>query len=472
MSLSKSTSGRSSDSEWMTEDVENQTVVSISKPPGLMRNGTQENQTVILEGCDKLSASATPGEKAKWRDLVGFFICGIFADALPGFFFSATLIKAMEIPNDTTAIMALSADVGGVVGGLTAAFILRRFMPDARVLANSILQATGLLLSWVLSYPGNMVGVSILTVGFQGMLATILPLTAYKPEKVMRSYQFGFAGAPVLGIAVVKFGKAVGLSSDGLFAIAICMPVLVSLVYFLVIDRSSFSSENAHQDEKDNSHDAIANSTATADYGLSKLTRFDMILAVKEIFLTYMPTWIIAIAAQTFFVDAAANYFYSSSATHGGQDPEMAADSIVLAAHTSVFLVGFLAMIPRLSHVSRLVLWIPDTVLVALVTIALLGLNGHFAPISVGGAYAVAIGVFVTQFYVTLFTPLIMRRDASDGSAITTRYLEFQIQTLMIVSNVVRLIVDIISAFWAASKVLESCKESYENVYEGVSCTL
>ena len=410
--------------------------------------------------------------KAKWRDVIGFFIFGLLADALPGFFFSATIIKALDIPDDNAAVLSLSADIGGVVGAFSAALVLRRFQPGTRIVINASLQALGILLSWVLSYPGNMVGLSILTVGFIGMLGTILPLTSYKPKVVTRSYQFGFSGAPILGIAVVEFGDAVGMSSNGLFAIAMCVPVLLCLVFFFVIDRSSFIGANAQREnstdnEEERDSKQVDQSISFADFEDSSLARADMIEAIKEILWTYWPIYILAFALYKFYITSAAVYFYSSSATFDGRDPVLAYNNITLATHVFVFFLGILAMVPRLSRGHWAILWAPVIILVSLVTAVVLGLHGHFPPLGLGGAFGVAVSVVGCFYYVQLFTPLIMRNDRN----ITPRYFEFQLQTLVVVYNIVYLSVDLIASFWAAPAILEACRENYEEVYNGVSCT-
>lgn len=136
--------------------------------------------------------------KALWRDIIGFFIFGLLADALPGYFFSATIISTF---NNNPAAMMLSASVGGLIGALGAATMLfKRFSAEIRVVLCALTQLTGLLLSWLLPYPASVVGLAILTVGFVGMLATVLPLTSYKPHAVTRAYQFGFSGSPILGL--------------------------------------------------------------------------------------------------------------------------------------------------------------------------------------------------------------------------------------------------------------------------------
>ena len=409
--------------------------------------------------------------KAKWRDIIGFFIFGLLADALPGFFFSATIIKALGIPDDSAAVLSLSADIGGVVGAFGAALVLRRFRPGARISTNASLQALGILLSWVLSYPGNMVGISILTVGFIGMLGTILPLTSYKPQIVTRSYQFGFSGAPILGIAVVEFGDAVGISSNGLFAIAMCVPVLLCLVYFFLIDRSSFTtctgSDGRREISANETKQVTHPSASFADFEDSSLVKSDFIAAIKEIFWTYWPIYILAFALYKFYITSAAVYFYSSSATFAGRDPVLAYNNITLTTHVFVFFLGILAMIPRLSRVRWTILWAPVIILFALVTTVVLGLHGHFPPLSLGGAFGVAVSVVGCFYYVQLFTPLMMRNDKN----IAPRYLEFQLQTLVVVYNIVYLTIDLVASFWAAPAILNACRENYEEVYDGVSCT-
>lgn len=89
-----------------------------------------------------------------------------------GFFFSTTIISALQIPNGSPAIMSLSGNIGGMIGSVMATFVLVKLSPKVRVIINAILQLLGILLAWLLDYPGNVIaGVSILTIGFQGMLS-------------------------------------------------------------------------------------------------------------------------------------------------------------------------------------------------------------------------------------------------------------------------------------------------------------
>ena len=63
----------------------------------------------------------------------------------------------------------------------------------------------------------------------------------------------------------------------------------------------------------------------------------------------------------------------------------------------------------------------------------------------------------------------------NDRRNITPRHLEFQLQTLVVVYNIVCLSVDLIASFWAAPAAIaflkRACRESCEEVYVGVSCT-
>ena len=66
------------------------------------------------------------------KDGICYFLCGLVGDSLPGFFFSATVIKLLETPNDNVVVLALSANIGGLVGVLLASFVfvLTRLLPD------------------------------------------------------------------------------------------------------------------------------------------------------------------------------------------------------------------------------------------------------------------------------------------------------------------------------------------------------
>jgi len=394
--------------------------------------------------------------KAQWRDIIGFFFFGLLADALPGYFFSATIISTF---NNNPAAMMLSASVGGLIGALGAATLLfKRFSAEIRVVLCALTQLIGLLLSWLLPYPTSVAGLAILTVGFVGMLATVLPLTSYKPHAVTRAYQFGFSGSPILGIALIELGSAIGMSINELYGVVICVPLILCIIFFLIIDRSTFkqtvtgssinTEDNSNKDEK---------------------TPVSLVGACKEIVWAYWLVYSLAFALHYFYLESVQQYFYSSSSSYANLEPtKSTANNIILVTHIFVFLIGSLAgLIPRLSQANRLVLWVPMIVILALLTTLLLGLHGYFPPIGIIGTYIIGVVYTGCFYYIQLFTPLIMRNDTK----LTKRYIEVQIQTLVVINQVASVSISILSVFWASRAVHDTCRENYEDVYDGVSCT-
>ena len=123
------------------------------------------------------------------KDVILFFCCGLLADALPGLFFTPTVLK-MLTPDGNPVVLSLSASVGAVIGVLFSSFVLTKLQPEIRVAVNATLQAVGILISWLAGYPTNIIaGISILTIGFAGMLATIMPLSSFAGVLATKSYQ-------------------------------------------------------------------------------------------------------------------------------------------------------------------------------------------------------------------------------------------------------------------------------------------
>jgi len=128
------------------------------------------------------------------KDSCLYFICGIFGDMLPGFFFSSTIILTLDIPDGQLGLPGVCADVGAFFGIVIATLILVKLKPQARVVLNGITQVIGILLAWFLNYPANVIaGFGITIAGFVGMLATILPLSTYAGKTATKSYQMEFA---------------------------------------------------------------------------------------------------------------------------------------------------------------------------------------------------------------------------------------------------------------------------------------
>ncbi|KAL7546496.1 hypothetical protein ACHAWF_009832 [Thalassiosira exigua] len=459
-----------------------------------------------------------------WRDVAGFFILGILADALPGYFFSATVLKLLSIPCGSVAPLSLSADVGGVVGVFAASFLLVKLSPELRVCINVAMQSLGIILSWTLSYPSNMVGIAILTTGFVANLTTLLPLTVYKSDVATRAYQVGFSAAPILGIALVEIGNAAGLKKNGLFALALCIPIVTTISFYFIIDRSPWNTKTAKEDDAEqNKYDAEdvedenfiesqdANAGNTKERGENTDTHEQIQCdgkddangvdgqkkstvnnsgievfhrgslppeglkrAAKEMVIRYWPAYTVCFAVNHIWSTSVMFPFQSSSLTFGGQDGDKATNTsneILLLAHVAVFATGIAITIPfiggRLSRVNPMALWVPTLIQAALIFSAVAGVHGAFSPLPVSAAYVFTIFVMALFYSVYLYAPLIMRND----SALTGQYLEFEIQTLAIVMNVIYLITDIIAVVWAADSVIHQCKANYESLGDDVSCT-
>lgn len=442
----------------LDDDIDN---VDVEAASTNINNNKHNNKNEVDNNAD--TGETLVDVKAQWRDIIGFFIFALLADALPGYFFSATIISTF---NNNPAAMMLSASVGGLIGALGAATLLfKRFSAEIRVVLCALTQLTGLLLSWLLPYPASVAGLAILTVGFVGMLATVLPLTSHKPHAVTRAYQFGFSGSPILGIALIELGSAIGMSINELYGVVICVPFILCIIFFLLIDRSTFKQKVAGTTKE-------SNNSLTSSGGIKKdgeKTPVSLVGACREIVWAYWLVYSLAFALHYFYLESVQQYFYSSSSSYANLEPtKSTGNNIILATHIFVFLIGSLAgLIPRLSQVNRLILWVPMIVILALLTTILLGLHGYFPPIGIVGTYIIGVVYTGSFYYIQLFTPLIMRNDTK----LTKRYIEVQIQTLVVINQMANVSISILSVFWARQAVLDMCRENYEDVYDGVSCT-
>ena len=322
-----------------------------------------------------------------------------------GFFFSTTIIFALKLPDGNPTLLSLCSSIGGVLGNIISTFILTKlYTPKFRVILNAIIQIVGILLTWLLSYPMNVIfGLGILTIGFQGMLTTIMPLSNYAGGMATRSYQVGFSAAPVFGIILVEIGTSAGFSASGFFIMALGIPLLNTISFFfldqtvwtdndknkhkkddgkkknntttaastadvaivVINDNSGGSSDSDNNDKRsavvddddDESEgqeqlrpsislfvdDNLKNSTSNS-ITVSNMSINDYLTATKEIACRYLPIYVFNFGLARFWTDAVYQpSFVSSSTTYHGLNVEDAittSDTVLLSSHIGVFGVG------------------------------------------------------------------------------------------------------------------------------------
>ena len=60
----------------------------------------------------------TDSDVVSKKDALLYFLCGIASDAIPGFFFSSTIINALNLPNEDPTKMSIYNQFAGVLGTL------------------------------------------------------------------------------------------------------------------------------------------------------------------------------------------------------------------------------------------------------------------------------------------------------------------------------------------------------------------
>ena len=481
--------------------------------------------------------AASSNAAVSQKDVLLYFLCGIASDAIPGFFFSSTIIIALNLPHEDPTLMAICAQIGGVLGTLLSTFVLPRYTvtrsPNTRVILNAVVQFLGILLSWLLKYPYNIVfGTSILTAGFVGMLVTIMPLSNYAGLLATRSYQAGTSAAPIFGLALVEIGNACKFTNSGYFAMVLTLPIITTLC-FLLLDHSMWvdnkndddddddddnvssrakrttvttitttnkssiplttesfrASIHNDDDEGDLDHTATKNAAAAAittgpdddeeqPYNnhhnnnnnkkqQQQLTRNDYILAVKELSWKYFPIYIVSYAiARTWYIALYQPSLISSSTTYAGYDATEGihtSTTVMLVGHIGVFIVGLTIFTPLGYYLpqqfSAYWFWIPNTIQMILAAVAIMGIvYGVFPPVPVITVYCFEILLMASFFVVQLYVPLFVRSDPT----LSSQYVEFQQQILIMLSMVVYLVTNL-GCLWISKAVLEGCQESYEN---------
>lgn len=406
------------------------------------------------------AAAGTPAE-APWRlrDLLGFLALGLLSDALPGFFFSGTILHSL-VPNDDQAILSLSADSGGLLGLLALSLVLYKVHPDARVAGFLCLQAIGMLLCWLLPYPASMVGVGVLTFGFAATLATVLSLTSLKHKVVTRTFQFGTGVAPVLGAALIQVGLAAGFGKDGLFSMALCMPLLVGVIFFLVIDRSPWRKQASQQRQDGEGQGEELQQAPT----LSQ--RWSAFVEAKF----YMILFAASVAVRGFFQECLLVPFTSIVASSNSLLGPDLLDQTQLIAHTCVFFVGLTAFLKPLSRQNRNWLWLPVAVLLGCCTVGLLQLTGELPPLPVWAFTLVACLAMSSYYFVNVQLPLFMREDA----ALSVSNLEAQLQLTFLVYQIVSISTDLVYVWLnnpSTGAVHALCEDGAARLYS-VHCAL
>eukprot|EP00948_MAST-09A_sp_MAST-9A-sp1_P003518 g3518.t1 len=175
------------------------------------------------------------------RDLIGWLLLGSVSDALPGFFFSGTILSAM-VPNGNSAWIGMVSALASLIAAGILILVMKKIWPDIRVIAMNLLQIIGIVLC-LLPFAENMAGIFLLTFGFFTIHATLLSLTVYQAKLVAAMYLFGYGLAPLLGIALVELATVTNVPvRPNLFLIAFVFPAVTIVNYFLIIDRTIWST--------------------------------------------------------------------------------------------------------------------------------------------------------------------------------------------------------------------------------------
>ena len=431
------------------------------------RSGNDDDDEIVAASSNDdnthQQVDGTDADVVSKKDALLYFLCGIASDAIPGFFFSSTIINALNLPNEDPTKMSIYNQFAGVLGTLLSTFVLPRYTvtgsPNTRVILNAVVQFLGILLSWLLKYPYNIVfGTSILTVGFVGMLVTIMPLSNYAGLLATRSYQAGTSAAPLLGITIVEIGNACKFTKSGYFAMVLALPIITTLC-FLLLDHSIWV-DNKNDDDGDDDNDDVS-------LRQQQLTRNDYILAVKELSWKYFPIYIVNYAITgTWFVALYQPSLISSSTTYAGYDATEAIDTsttVMLVGHIGVFIIGLTIFTPLGYYLpqqfSAYWFWIPNTIQMILAAVVIMGIvYGVFPPVPVITVYCFEILLMGSLFVVQLYVPLFVRSDLT----LSSQYVEFQQQVLIMLTYVVYLVTNL-GCLWISKAVLEGCQESYEN---------
>ncbi|OEU23654.1 hypothetical protein FRACYDRAFT_233826 [Fragilariopsis cylindrus CCMP1102] len=113
-------------------------------------------------------------------------------------------------------------------------------------------------------------------------------------------------------------------------------------------------------------------------------------------------------------------------------------------------------------------LWIPIIGLVLLDVVGVIGVAyGAFPPMPVWAVYILSTMIYVLKYFVWLYTPLYVMQDKN----LTSRYLEFQQQSLFLFVNMPYLLIDILCFVLFQGSILDKCISVYEEVYAKTSCT-
>jgi hypothetical protein len=396
--------------------------------------------------------------QAQFRDVLGFGFLGLVSDALPGFFFSGTLIKYLT-PDSNSDIMQLSADIGGALGLIClATFLTKRLRPDPRVALMVLVQIGGMLGAWIIPWWVNMLFIGILTFGFQGLIGTLMPLTAFKPMGATRAYQFGYSIAPILGVLLVKLQGWTDMAvSPGLFLMGMMFPALALIAFFIIIDRSPW--QGTTDTEKTSSKSDLF------DQAL-QLTVADKKVAAWEV-LPYIAQVVVVVLFYTFHSGFLVVKLSAALGSYHGEDGADVNNDVSLISHIFVFVVGLTALVPRISRMPHMALWVPVLTLVTLVIIEMLQYVAAMSPFPLWLFYAVATMVTCCNFFALLQMPLVVREDRN----LTRKYQEFQLQVIWLTVNITRLVADVIVVFALDEALLAACEGRFMKKYPFAECS-
>ena len=110
---------------------------------------------------------------------------------------------------------------------------------------------------------------------------------------------------------------------------------------------------------------------------------------------------------------------------------------------------------------------IPLSVAFICMLIAIAGLVFNaFPPIAVWATYVLTFVFMLSQNLPVYYFCLFIRND----KALTGRYNEFQIQTVIVLDFVTNLLMVIIMLVGGTSLIQDACEKGYEASYDGVSC--
>lgn len=345
------------------------------------------------------------------------------------------------------------------MGTLMIPVCLDRVKLDVRMLLFLFFQIVGMVIAWLSPYWQNMIGIGVLTFGFQGALALLLSATSFKTVWITQLYQFGNAVAPVLGIILIEISIAANFSINSTFTLGLMMSLITGLAFFLIIEHN-WNKNKA--DQAKNIQEAPAETSA-----VHPLSFKDKVSAFSEAKYYLAMTAFVSCAYEIYTTTLVVPTI--SVVASGLEMPgSVAYDNAQLASHITVFFIGFTALVPQIS--SRMHKIVPFLIVVCMCGIALIfwaQLGGFFQPMSFAGYTVCACLMMSAKYFVSLQLPLMLYKDEN----LTRGFRETQLVMTVIVNVATALTIDIIAVSFLGGVLHNYCTSHVALNYANIKCT-